>query len=139
LHLGLNGFKSKYFQNLINVIQFAFNSSGYIFPQNLGSEISYTNLGLEIVFLRIEIFENDFVNYEVGYFQNLQSILIGVVSLEFVAFFISIFLYWKTIDVELKKRLMDSRLCFDHFPLGLIMKQTYIMKYLQETSSSLLK
>ena len=103
------------------------------------SEANENNLSLELVLLRLQIFENDFVNYEINYFLNLQNILIGVVSLEFVAFFISIFLYWKTIDVKLKKNLIESRLCFDHFPLALIMKQTYIMKYLQETSSSLLK
>jgi hypothetical protein len=122
-----------------DIVQFSFNSTGYLYPNDIAQEIYDNNLGLEVVNLRLMVFENDFVNYETNYFQNLQNILIGVVSLEFIAFLISILLYWKTIDVQLKKKLIESRVCFDHFPLALIIKQTYIMKYLQETTSSLLK
>ena len=122
-----------------DITQYVFNSTGTFIQGSILEEIMENNLGLEIVNIRLWIFENNFVNFESAYFQNLQSILIGVVSLEFVAFFISIFLYWKTIDVQIKTKLAESRICFDHFPLSLVIKQTSIMKYLQETSSSLLK
>ena len=122
-----------------DITQNTFNSTDFLMKNNIIEEIMENNLGLEITNLRLWIFENNFVSFESAYFQNLQSILIGVVSLEFIAFFISLFLYWKTIDVQIKKKLAESRFCFDHFPLSLVIKQTSIMKYLQETSSSLLK
>lgn len=123
----------------MDIIQVAYNSTSYLLPDRIISDISDINLGLEIVFLKFQVIEDNFINYEIAYLENLESVLIGVVTAEFIAFFISTFLYWKLIDVKLKKKLIESRLCFDHFPVSLIMKQTYIMKYLQETSSSLLK
>lgn len=122
----------------MNIVQFAFYNKDFPYPADIMQEINENTLAIEIIFLRLQVFERDFVNYESNFFQSFQALLIGVVSIEFLAFFICTFLYWKTIDVKLKKTLAESRFSFDHFPLNLIMKQTYIMKYLQETSSKFL-
>lgn len=101
-------------------------------------EIRENYLGIELLFLRLQVLENDFSDYEQNFFTVTISTLIGVVTIEFLAFFICAYLYWKTIDFKLRTNLQESRLSFDHFPVSILMKQALIMKYFQETSNNLL-
>lgn len=85
------------------------------------------------------MYEKYFIDSQIDDLNQLIIIVILIASSEFIIFFIMSQLYWKITDLKIKQKLISCRFCFSHFPLEVIMKQTAILKYLQETTNILLK
>jgi hypothetical protein len=113
-------------------------SSAFSIPSFL-VKLSELNLGLEIIYLRWRFYENSFLSQQTSQLSESKQIVIAIILVEFLVVFCWSYLYWKRIDLRLREKMAGTRFNFDHFPLEIIMKQSYIMKYLQETSNLLLK
>ena len=102
-------------------------------------KLSELNLGLEIVYLRWRFYKRNFLSQQTSQLSESTKIVIVIILVEFFFFcFLSLF-YWKRTDLKLREKMANARFNFDHFPLEIVMKQSYVMKYLQETSNLLLK
>ena len=142
IYLNLIGKKTFFFyfyESLQWIINNVSKNANNINISDTTKEIIELNKGLEISLESTEYYQNAFYHFLHTKFSTNKKNAIILIIFDTLIIIICSFLYWKFFVIKIKNEIIITRKIFTHFPIDFILRQTYILKYLQTTSSLLLK